>query len=109
MKLQNLKIRERVEDVTSEIITESMKAIQQGKKYDSIVDSYQKRLSKQAESSKATEKTVTEIKSLSKELFDKFENTLNLNFINKEEMEKIRNRIMTSDAYVENSFRKVFF
>jgi len=106
MKLQNLKMREQVEDVTSEIITESMKAIQQGKEIDSIVDSYQKRLSKHAKSSKNTEKTVTEIKSLSKELFDKFENTLNLNFINKEEMEKIRNRIMTSDAYVENSFRK---
>ena len=102
-------MREQVEDVTSEIITESMKAIQQGKEIDSIVDSYQKRLSKHAKSSKNTEKTVTEIKSLSKELFDKFENTLNLNFINKEEMEKIRNRIMTSDAYVENSFRKVFF
>jgi len=106
MKLQNLKMREQVEDVTSEIITESMKAIQQGKEIDSIVDSYQKKLSKHAKSSKNKEKTVTEIKSLSKELFDKFENTLNLNFINKEEMEKIRNRIMTSDAYVENSFRK---
>jgi len=106
MKLQNMKMRERVEDVTSEIIAESMKAMQQSKEYDSIIDSYQKRLSKHAKSSKNTKETVAEIKSLSKELFDKFENTLNLNFINKEETEKIRNRIMTSDAYVENSFRK---